>query len=150
MASYDNAYTDISLAEATLTDEDRDNGWKVGFSEREKRAYFYNPVTCVTQWECPADGVIEAATPSQAPPTLEQTPTQPKFPNGLIPPPKPVAANHVKDIVDLATIEALGNTPSSSKRTNNEVSNNKFMNKDISTNTKNVHCCSSNNSNGSS
>ncbi|XP_041478871.1 uncharacterized protein LOC121426585 [Lytechinus variegatus] len=123
MASFENGYTDISLAEATLSEEDRSKGWKVGFSEREQRVYFYNPVTCVTQWESPADSLTDgaAAISSQAPSEMEQRPILPKFPKGLIPPPAPVAAKFTKDIVNLSTIETLTNTPPmSTKRTMNE------------------------------
>ena len=126
----------IQLAEATLSEDQRANGWQVGYSEREERAYFFNTVMGKTQWESPTtteNGVtsVDVSDGPSTGPTKEQKPHLPRFPAGLRPPPTPSAAPHTKDVFkfpDTAPATVAGHSePNGVKRKLNMVSTCDFV-----------------------
>ncbi|XP_072163131.1 uncharacterized protein [Diadema setosum] len=55
---YNDTSMAVELAEAMLTDEQREKAPQMGYCEREER-YTFNATLGATQWESPADGVTE-------------------------------------------------------------------------------------------
>nr|XP_054761054.1 uncharacterized protein LOC129267365 [Lytechinus pictus] len=106
MTDISNACGSVFEAELKLASKELQEGWQVGFSSRENKAYYFNISTGVTQWKSPSPAIEEESDKdsntvtrfSQHPPSMEQRPTLPSMPAGLHPPPTPVAAHHTKDI----------------------------------------------------
>nr|XP_054752689.1 uncharacterized protein LOC129258441 [Lytechinus pictus] len=106
MTDISNACGSVFEAELKLASKELQEGWQVGFSSRENKAYYFNTSTGVTQWESPSPAIEEESDKdsntvtrlSQHPPSMEQRPILPSMPAGLHPPPTPVAAHHTKDI----------------------------------------------------
>ena len=95
----------VQLAESTLTELQKVAGWQAGYSDKEKRVYFFNLKTQTTQWESPhtlaeqeEDDELGSSQPPSGQPPKYQQPKLSKFPAGQVKPDLPKADANTKDI----------------------------------------------------